>query len=197
MPATRLERYAYFWNIRGSQWLKPWTRIREGFGQTFDEETDRQLLTLNVWREGAMEPLQTLHEVWLSGRTVSERLHALRAFLEQTHFPEIACEQTNELYRQGKHQAAQEQEQLYEILMTAMEQAELVLGAQEMELDRFLQMFRMLLGCYQGRLDSGKSRRGAGIRLGRHARAAGWLSNCPRCRRGRASCVFPVGGAAV
>ena len=42
-----------------------------------------------------MEPLQTLHEVWLSGRTVSERLHALRAFLEQTHFPEIACEQTN------------------------------------------------------------------------------------------------------
>ena len=62
---------------------------------------------------------------------------------------EIACEQTNELYRQGKHQAAQEQEQLYEILMTAMEQAELVLGAQEMELDRFLQMFRMLLGCYQ------------------------------------------------
>ena len=145
----RLERYAYFWNIRGSQWLKPWTRHPEGFGQTFDEETDRQLLTLNVWREGAMEPLQTLHEVWLSGRTVSERLHALRAFLEQTHFPEIACEQTNELYRQGKHQAAQEQEQLYEILMTAMEQAELVLGAQEMELDRFLQMFRMLLGCYQ------------------------------------------------
>ena len=91
----RLERYAYFWNIRGSQWLKPWTRHPEGFGQTFDEETDRQLLTLNVWREGAMEPLQTLHEVWLSGRTVSERLHALRAFLEQTHFPEIACEQTN------------------------------------------------------------------------------------------------------
>ena len=145
----RLERYAYFWNIRGSQWLKPWTRHPEGFGQTFDEETARQLLTLNVWREGAMEPLQTLHEVWLSGRTVSERLHALRAFLEQTLFPEIACEQTNELYRQGKHQAAQEQEQLYEILMTAMEQAELVLGAQEMELDRFLQMFRMLLGCYQ------------------------------------------------
>ena len=30
-----------------------------------------------------------------------------------------------------------------------MEQAELVLGAQEMELERFLQMFRMLLGCYQ------------------------------------------------
>ena len=46
-------------------------------------------------------------------------------------------------------QAAQEQEQLYEILLTAMEQAELVLGGQEMELELFLQMFRMLLGCYQ------------------------------------------------
>ena len=89
---------------------------------------------------------------------------------------EIACEQTNELYRQGKHQAAQEQEQLYEILMTAMEQAELVLGAQEMELDRFLQMFRMLLGCYQVGSDSGKSRRGAGIRLdGMRALQAGYL----------------------
>lgn len=30
-----------------------------------------------------------------------------------------------------------------------MEQAELVLGGQEMELELFLQMFRMLLGCYQ------------------------------------------------
>ena len=93
--------------------------------------------------------MEALHKAWLSGRTVSERLRALSGFLEQTHFPETACEQTNELYRQGAAQAAQEQEQLYEILLTAMEQAELVLGGQEMELELFLQMFRMLLGCYQ------------------------------------------------
>ena len=76
---------------------------------------------------------------------LSERLRALSSFLEQTHFPETACEQTNELYRQGAAQAAQEQEQLYEILLTAMEQAELVLGGQEMELELFLQMFRICL----------------------------------------------------
>ena len=145
----RLEQYAYFWNIRGSQWLSVWTRHPEGFGQEFDEQTEQQLFELNTWREGAMAPLRALHEAWLSERTVRARLHALCRFFEQTHFPETACEQTNELYRQGRAQAAQEQEQLYEILMTAMEQAELVLGEQEMELDRFLQMFRMLLGCYK------------------------------------------------
>ena len=72
--------------------------------------------------------MEALHKAWLSGRTVSERLRALSSFLEQTHFPETACEQTNELYRQGAAQAAQEQEQLYEILLTAMEQAELASG---------------------------------------------------------------------
>lgn len=145
----RLERYAYFWNIRGSQWLSDWTRHPDGFGHEFTDETQQTLLELNTWRAGGLEPLEALHKAWLSGRTVSERLHALAAFLEQTHFPETACEQTNELYRQGAAQAAQEQEQLYEILLTAMEQAELVLGGQEMELELFLQMFRMLLGCYQ------------------------------------------------
>ena len=145
----RLERYAYFWNVRGSQWLSDWTRHPDGFGKEFTKETKQKLLELNTWRAGAMEPLETLHRAWLSGRTVSERLRALSGFLEQTHFPETACEQTDELYRQGAAQAAQEQEQLYEILLTAMEQAELVLGGQEMELDLFLQMFRMLLGCYQ------------------------------------------------
>ena len=145
----RLERYAYFWNIRGSQWLSDWTRHPDGFGHEFTDETQQTLLELNTWRAGGLEPLEALHKAWLSGRTVSERLRALSGFLEQTHFPETACEQTNELYRQGAAQAAQEQEQLYEILLTAMEQAELVLGGQEMELELFLQMFRMLLGCYQ------------------------------------------------
>ena len=145
----RLERYAYFWNIRGSEWLREWTRHPAGFGQALDEEARQTLLTLNAWREGAIEPLRTLHDAWRTGRTVSERLRAMSRFLEQTQFPETACEQTNELYAEGRLQAAQEQEQLYEILMAAMEQAEMILGKQEMELERFLQMFRMLLGCYQ------------------------------------------------
>ena len=145
----RLEHYAYFWNIRGQQWLEEWTRHPDGFGREMDDQARQTLFTLNTWREGAMQPLRQLHEAWLRGRTVSERVRALSDFLEQTDFPQTACEQTNELYAQGRPQAAQEQEQLYEILMTAMEQAELVLGPQEMELERFLQMFRMLLGCYK------------------------------------------------
>ena len=145
----RLERYAYFWNIRGGQWLSEWTRHPDGFGQEWNDDVKNRLFELNVWREGAIAPLRTLHNAWLSGRTVSERLTALRTFLEQTHFPENALEQTDALYREGSTQAAQENEQLYDILITAMEQAELVLGAQEFELERFLQMFRMLLGSYQ------------------------------------------------
>ena len=145
----RLEQYAYFWSIRGSQWLSEWTRHPDGFGQEWTDEANARLFELNVWREGAIAPLRTLHNAWLSGRTVSERLRAFRDFLEQTHFPENALEQTDALYRAGSTQAAQENEQLYDILITAMEQAEMVLGTQELELERFLQMFRMLLGRYK------------------------------------------------
>ena len=153
----RLERYAYFWNIQGSQWLSDWTRHPDGFGHEFMDETQQTLLELNTWRAGGLEPLEALHKAWLSGRTVSERLRALSGFLEQTHFPETACEQTNELYRQGAAQAAQEQEQLYEILLTAMEQAELVLGGQEMELELFFADVPDAPWLLSGRLDSGES----------------------------------------
>lgn len=145
----RVEKYAYFWNIRGAQWLSPWTRHPDGYGNELDEAAQQTLLELNLWREGAIAPLRALHEAWREGRSVSLRVRALCEFLEQTHFPETACEQTNALYAQGALQLAQEQQQLYEILMTAIEQLELVLGGQEMELERFLQLFRMLLGSYQ------------------------------------------------
>ncbi len=145
----RVEKYAYFWGIRGAQWLTDWTRHPDGYGHALDEAAQETLSCLNLWREGAIAPLRALHSAWGASRTVSARVHALCDFLEQTHFPETACEQTNELYEQGNLQLAQEQEQLYEILMTAIEQLELVLGAQELELERFLQLFRMLLGQYQ------------------------------------------------
>ena len=190
----RLERYAYFWNIRGSQWLSDWTRHPDGFGHEFTDETQQTLLELNTWRAGGLEPLEALHKAWLSGRTVSERLRALSSFLEQTHFPETACEQTNELYRQGAAQAAQEQEQLYEILLTAMEQAELVLGGQEMELELFLQMFRMLLGCYQvGSIPANLDEVLVGSLDAMRALQAG-VSSRARCGRGRVSGVFSGGG---
>lgn len=147
--ADRLEQYAHLWNIRGTAWVQPWQQHPRGFGQPW-QDSDRQMLAqLNRWREAAMAPLATLHAQLRQAKTVADQLRALALFFETIGLRKILEEKTQMLYDAGQAQRAQQTEQLYDILIDAMEQAYRVLGDCPMELEQFVQLFSLLLGCYQ------------------------------------------------
>lgn len=147
--ADRLEQYAHLWNIRGSAWQQEWKLHPRGMGNEWKEDDRRTLQQLELWRETALAPLIRLREDIKQAKTVTGQLQALAAFYTRIGLAETLRRETEQLYEQASAQRAQQTEQLYDILISAMEQAHRVLGELPMELTQFTQLFSLLLGCYQ------------------------------------------------
>ena len=147
--ADRLEQYAHLWDIRGAAWQQPWRLHPRGFGQKWLEADRETLAQLEAWREIAIAPLASLRDGLREAKTVTEQLRALAMFFTRIDLRETLQMQTQALYDMGEVQRAQQTEQLYDILIAAMEQAHRVLGDVSMEPGQFTQLFSLLLGCYQ------------------------------------------------
>ena len=140
-----LERYVYYWNIRGSAWEKPWQMHPRGLGKPMTPEDETALQTLNDLREQAVAPLRTLRLALAKARTVDEQVRAVAALLETLDAAGRLQAQQDALARAGQAQRAQECSQLYEALISTLEQMDQVLGAASLETELFVQLFAMLL----------------------------------------------------
>ncbi len=147
--ADRLEQYAHLWNIRGAAWREPWQLHPRGFAQPWLDADYAALSELNRRRETAIGPLAALWGELRQAKTAGDQLRALAQFLARVDLRGTLERQTKELYDRGEAQRAQQTEQLYDILVAAMEQAYRVLGDLPMEPERFTQLFSLLLSCYQ------------------------------------------------
>ncbi len=140
-----LEHYAYYWGIRGSAWEKPWQLHPCGLGQPMEPEDEAALQALNALREQAVAPLRTLRLALSKARTVDEQVRAIAALLETLDAAGRLQTQQDALEQAGQAQRAQECGQLYEALISALEQMDQVLGAASLETELFVQLFSMLL----------------------------------------------------
>ena len=143
-----LERYASFWQVHRTQWLDDWTMHPAGFGTAWDDDARTQLARLNVWRQAAMQPVAVLRKSLHNANNADEMLRAAADFLEAVSLRQTLQETADEELRAGDAQAAQQLRQLYEIILNALEQMDLVLGDVPMQEDAFLQTLRMLLAQY-------------------------------------------------
>lgn len=146
--ADTLERYAHFWDLRGSQWEKPFTMHPGGFGESWDDPSRQLLEQLNLWREAAVTPLAELRKKLKTAANAMEMLQALAGFLETLGVQETLQQRAETLNRQADPQGASEVQQLYEIVISAMEQAAQVLGALPMQPETFSGLMRLLLSQY-------------------------------------------------
>ena len=144
----QLERYVFTWNVRGKMWLDNWTMHPKGYGAPWDDASRQMLNQLNEWRAQGVAPLAALRGAWNVSKTAGQMIAALDDFCEQTAVRQTLAVQTVRLEVEGQMQQAQEVRQLYEILMQAMEQLNLILGTSEMDSAQFTQVFRMLLSQY-------------------------------------------------
>ena len=144
----RLENYAVLWGIRGDKWAKDWTFHPRGLGQDW-EEADRALLdTLNSARKTGILPLLTLRREMKNADTLGDQVAALNHFLETIGLAQGLEKLAAEADDRGDNRAAQEYNQLWEILVTAMEQLSGVLGESHWDPETFSRLFRLLLSQY-------------------------------------------------
>lgn len=144
----RLENYAILWGIRGNHWLNTWENHPVGMGEEWTEAARRQLEQLNEARGTLMSPLMQLHRRFRSAVKLQDQVEALYDFLEQIQLAKRLDQLTKEMDAVGDNRSAQILNQLWEILLSALEQMYDVLGETVWDQESFLRLFELLLSQY-------------------------------------------------
>ena len=143
-----VENYAVVWGIRGQKWLKPWENHPEGLSAQWTQEAQEQLYLLNRAREQGIAPLARLSQGFRDAGELRGQVLALYRFLEDISLERRLAHLAEELDGEGDNRSAQILNQLWEILLSALEQMYDVLGETHWESEHFVSLFRLLLSQY-------------------------------------------------
>jgi len=144
----RVENYAVLWGIRGKLWQETWTRHPGGLGQDMTPAAENRLAMLNAARSRALDPLFRLSEGFRNATKLSEQVDALYAFLNEIHLDKALKRLAEEMDGAGDNRSAQILNQLWEILLGALQQMRDVLGDTVWEPDVFTRLLTLLLSQY-------------------------------------------------
>ena len=144
----RLENYALLWNIRGEQWLRPFTKPTCGFDRPEEDEASR-LAELEATRQSIAALILPLRNDLQQAQTGADYAAALETHLQQMDFSTRLEEKMARLAAEGREQLANEYGQLYRILTESLRQFAAALGDRPMTRAEFLPLLRLLLSQYQ------------------------------------------------
>ena len=144
-----VENYSIIWGIRGNRWQDKWTYHPDGLSGIFDEESIHRLEMINEAREAAIAPLVRLQRGFQGASDLSQQVLALYDFLQQIHLEERLDLLAQEMDAAGDNRSAQILNQLWEILLSALEQLHDVLGKTVWDADTFSRLLQLLLSQYQ------------------------------------------------
>lgn len=144
----KLENYVLLWSIQGRKWLQEWDFHPEGLTDEWREE-DRILLNeVNAYRSRVMEPLQKLSQSFHNAKYLHEQVDALYAFFAQIQLAERLSDFADRMDAAGDNRNAQILNQLWDILLSALDQLRDILGESHWDSEAFVRLFRLLLSQY-------------------------------------------------
>lgn len=143
-----VENYAFLWEIQGNRWRQDWQYHPDGLGAEWTEEAASRLSALNSAKESAICPLFTLRDGLHGAKNLAEQVEALSTFLEDIQLESRLSALAEEMDASGDNRGAQEYNQLWEIILGAMEQMYDVLGNTAWDADGFIRLFQLLLSQY-------------------------------------------------
>ena len=143
-----VENYAVIWGISGNKWTTPFENHPEGLSGVWNSYAQRTLETIEGARQKCMVPLERLRDGFRRATKLSEQVLALYTFLEDIHLAQRLMKMADELNDRGDNRSAQVLNQLWEILLTALEQLYDVLGDTQWDDEAFMRLFTLLLSQY-------------------------------------------------
>ena len=123
-----LENYARTWRIRGRRWERPWDMHPDGYGFPVDEAVQARLKRLNAARKTAAEPLTDLRDALNAASNTAGQVTALYDFLERIGLADSLDEMERRCRTAAELRRAQSYGQIYDLVISAMEQLHSVLG---------------------------------------------------------------------
>lgn len=143
-----LENYAIVWNITGNQWMSDWEHHPSGLKGKWTDSAYQTLSALNAARKIGIEPLRRLKETFDRATTLRDQILGLYAFFEDISLSDRLAALAAVYDERGDSRNAQILNQLWEILILAIEQMYDVLGDTVWDSDTFTRLLRLLLGQY-------------------------------------------------
>ncbi len=143
-----LEKYVIQWGIRGQKWTQHWEKHPEGLGYPWEDSHRNYLAMLNEARNLTVTPLMRLREGFRSALNVQDQVASIYQFLSDIHLDGRLDALAQEMDASGDNQSAQVLNQLWEILLSALEQLYDVLGQTHWDGEHFTRLFRLLLSQY-------------------------------------------------
>ena len=144
----RVENYAIIWGIQGKMWNQPWQFHPDGLEGEWNEDAHARLAALNDARVLTIGPLVRLRDGFRKAVSLGQQVQVLYDFLEDIGLERRLIVLADRLEREGDSRTAQELNQLWEILLSAMEQMYDILGQTAWDTDSFIRLFRLLLSQY-------------------------------------------------
>ena len=143
-----VENYAVLWGVHGKRWQEQWTQHPDGLSGNWSAETNQRLDSLNEARKLALEPLFRLHDGFKNAQTLADQITALYRFFDEIRLSASLEALAIQMDEAGYNRSAQILNQLWEILLGALEQMEDVLGGTFWEPEVFCRLLKLLLSQY-------------------------------------------------
>lgn len=141
----KLENYVVIWAISGKTWTIPWTSHPRGLVDQWEDADRRELESLNTYRHQLIDPLVKLRDGFRNASNVKQQVHTIYEFLGTICFKERLKQLSNNMDQAGDNRSAQICNQLWEILLSALEQLEDVLGETAWDDENFVRLLKLLL----------------------------------------------------
>ncbi len=152
---AKAENYALMWSLKGSDWKKTWSDNPDGFGKEMDEERAERLALLNETREKIISPLLFFCEN-MKDKNGFESMTVLYEFLIENSINENLKAYAIELEKNGNFELATQQEQIWDILMSVIDQIACTLKERKVGAKRLKEIFELVVSVQSlGKLPNG------------------------------------------
>lgn len=144
----KIENYVLLWGIDGKKWLIPWSNHPRGLENNWSQEDTDLLNLLNEARASAMQPLENLACGFRNAVCLQQQVQALCHYLDEIQMASRLSSLAEEMDAIGDNRNAQILNQLWDILLNALEQLQDILGQTAWDNDTFTRLLKLLLSQY-------------------------------------------------
>ncbi len=144
----QIENYAIVWNITGSRWASDWENHPDGLSAQWTDKDRAYLEQLNSARRVALTPLFRLGKGLTDAANLEQMVAALYGFLEEIQLDKRLESLAAQMESTGDFRSGQVLGQLWEILISALEQLSDTLGQTHWDVYTFTRLLKLLLSQY-------------------------------------------------
>ena len=145
-----LENYTLLWSVRGRQWTRAeaWRQHPDGYNAEETEESAARLQEIDRLRRIAVRPLAILNARARAAETADAQAMALADYFDALGLAERMDALAQELRETGRDALAAEYEQIWNLIVSALEQFAALLAGVEMDAEEFARLLLLMLSRY-------------------------------------------------